>query len=117
VSRRGVREDFGRDRPPADKLISEIATEIVLGDRAKDYGHPKVNIQKIADGWTAYLGIPVTPHDVCQLMVILKAMRSRHGYHRDTTVDIAGYAQVDSVVSDDDEFPPDSPYTEERDEA
>ena len=95
-------------------LISEVAAEIVLGPRAAEYGHPKINITAIAEVWTTYLrakeaklggASEITPHDVCQMMILLKSMRAAQGYARDTTIDIAGYAQVDAVVCDDDKFP------------
>lgn len=92
------------------KTITEEADGLIRGARQKEYGPPVVNFQRIADGWMAYLlkrdleEDPLTPHDVANLMIILKAVRSSEGYKRDTAVDIAGYAALDAVVVGDDEL-------------
>ena len=78
------------------------------------YGHPKKNFKRIADGWNAYLfkratladgtPEPLRPHDVAQMMIILKAVRGAEGYHRDSVVDIVGYAALDAILAEDDEY-------------
>lgn len=75
------------------------AEEVVNGPRAQHYGPPTVNFQRIADLWTAWLnGRPnidadLTPYDVTYMMVLMKLARLQHQpYHRDSVVDIAGYA-------------------------
>jgi hypothetical protein len=86
------------------------AENLIRGDRQKDYGHPKVNFQRIGDAWQAYLlerdlaERPLTPHDVASLMIILKAVRNAEGYKRDTAVDIGGYAALDAILEGDDEL-------------
>lgn len=93
------------------RTVIEVADEIIHGDRAKMYGHPKVNFKRIAMGWNAYLhGRPSTDeqpldeHDVAELMIILKAVRGSQGYHRDSAIDTVGYASLDAIVSGDDEY-------------
>jgi hypothetical protein len=71
------------------------AQELIHGDRQKDYGHPRDNITHTANMFSAYLNTEVTPLDVCNLMMMLKMSRVHTtGYHRDSIVDIAGYAGV-----------------------
>lgn len=98
------------ERIVADPTVTHEADGLIRGARQKEYGPPKVNFQRIADGWGAYLlgrdlaEQPLTPHDVANLMVILKAVRAAEGYKRDTVVDIIGYAALDAVLEGDDEL-------------
>lgn len=87
------------------------AEKIIRGDRQEDYGHPSINLQRIATAWNGYFHNrptvdekPLTPHDVTQLMIILKAVRGAEGYKRDSAVDIGGYAALDSILAEDDEL-------------
>lgn len=55
------------------------------------------NHQRIADLWNAYLNgrrALIAPEDVAVMMILLKVARLGNGYHRDSVVDIAGYAGV-----------------------
>lgn len=78
--------------------VLEEAQKLINGDREADYGHPKKNMQDIANFWSVYLSgkagevVEVTPEDVCQMMVLLKMARGLNGpKKRDTVVDQAGY--------------------------
>lgn len=84
--------------------ILDQANEIIHGERLKHYGHPKTNFSRIAMGWEQYFGHPVTMMDVASCMIILKVMRMTEGYHRDSVMDIAGYAALMAVVEGDDEL-------------
>lgn len=96
------------------KTVNEEADEIIHGERAKMYGHPKINFVRIAMGWNAYLHArpvladgsiePLRPHDVAEMMIILKAVRGAEGYHRDSAVDTIGYAALDAILAEDDEY-------------
>jgi len=94
----------------AKQNVTEEANGLIRGDRQKDYGHPRINFQRIADGFNGYVRgrdleeKPFTPYDVANLMIILKAMRGTEGYKRDTAVDIVGYAALAAVVEGDDEL-------------
>lgn len=73
--------------------VLEEAAGLINGQRSKDYGHPRDNFKNIADLWTAYLGWEIKPLDVGLMMVLLKVARLENGvYHRDSVIDIAGYA-------------------------
>lgn len=87
----------------------EEAGQLVRGARAKHYGAPNVNLERIARGLAAY-GFRVenssgelrepTDFDVTQAMIILKVVRQADGYHRDSVVDIAGYAYLAELVTE-----------------
>lgn len=73
--------------------ILEEAQEIIHGERNKTYGHPRDQFALVAQLWSDYLGVEVTPDDHAAMMVLLKLSRVKTGgYHRDAAVDIAGYA-------------------------
>jgi len=104
----GMKEDVVNPEPTKSEHVSidAEAAGIIRGPRAKFYGHPKFNLTAIADAWQAYLStkhktkVTVDAHDVCNLMILLKAMRAGQGYHRDSAVDIVGYALLDEVLSE-----------------
>lgn len=80
--------------------ILEEAEKLINGERAADYGDASENFGRIADLWTAYHGAGFTRHDVAMMMTLVKVARMSGGYHRDSVVDIAGYAALDERVSD-----------------
>lgn len=73
--------------------ILEEAARIVDGPRRADYGTPLENHGRTAALWSAYLGVPITPRQVCMLNVLQKVSRDAHAPKRDNLVDIAGYAR------------------------
>lgn len=82
---------------PEKKSILMEAQELIHGQRAKDYGHPKINFQRIADLWNSYLRYSpnqeLTPQDIGVLMVLLKVARLQQSpNNRDSLVDLAGYS-------------------------
>ena len=82
------------------KSILKDAAKSVTGPRMKDYGPPSVNHARTAGLWSAYLGIHVSPADVCFLNILQKASRSKHRITRDALVDIAGYAENIAMLAD-----------------
>ncbi len=77
---------------PIDPTIAEEALAAVTGPRQRDYAHPKVNFQRIADLWSPILGVKVTPEQVALCMIQVKVGRLMNRYTRDSVVDILGYA-------------------------
>lgn len=86
------------DKPES---ILQEAERIVNGPRAQYYGPPAENFQRIADLWNGYLLAKavdgngcgdLTTRDVAALMALMKLARLMHTYHRDSVVDLAGYA-------------------------
>jgi hypothetical protein len=74
--------------------ILEEANDIIFGARNSTYGHPRENFANTASLWGAYLGQELSDQDVANLMILFKVSRVSKGrpYHRDSYVDIAGYA-------------------------
>ncbi|NIM50415.1 MAG: hypothetical protein GTO22_14390 [Gemmatimonadales bacterium] len=86
--------------------VLEEAASVVDGPRQHDYGSPKLNHTRLADAWNGYLlgrdlyARPLTPRDICNMMVLLKVMREAHRPKRDNLVDIAGWARNAEMVSE-----------------
>ena len=84
------------------KSVLDEAKEIIYGDREKTYGHPAKNLTTIAMMWSMYLGARLdaansvlSPQDVSVMMVLLKCARlANDPSHRDSVVDICGYAAL-----------------------
>ena len=66
----------------------------IVNERADQYGDPSPNMERTAALWSAYLGQPVTAHDVAMCMVLVKVSRAKAGVNADNYVDIAGYASI-----------------------
>lgn len=84
--------------PEQESILAE-AEKVVNGPRAQFYGPPVVNFKRIADLWDAWLvgrpdrSAPISTYDVAYMMILMKLARLQHQpYHRDSVVDIAGYA-------------------------
>jgi len=81
------------------RSVLQEAQDIIYGDREKTYGKPSKNLECIAQMWNAYLdsmgGRHLTAKDVACLMVLLKTARlANRPDHRDSVVDICGYAAL-----------------------
>lgn len=83
------------------KECLDLAAEIVLKDRNRQYGEPEDNFGKIAGMWGVYLGRPVSPCDVACLLSLLKIVRAKSNPHnRDSWIDLAGYAACGAECAD-----------------
>lgn len=84
---------------PVNKGILELAHMAVNGDRMDNYGSQLENFTRIADMWTVILKdsliFPISPQDVAMCMMALKLARltKTAGRHRDSIIDVAGYAE------------------------
>ena len=67
---------------------------MIVDERGKFYGDPRVNLDRIAGLWSAYLGHSVTAHDVAQMMVLVKISRSKVAKHDDNYTDAIGYTEI-----------------------
>jgi hypothetical protein len=75
--------------------VLDEAKDIIYGDREKTYGKPSKNLETIAVFWSEYIGTKLSAKDVAVMMVLLKAARLRNDIsHRDSVVDICGYAAL-----------------------
>lgn len=71
------------------------ANRIVNGERANTYGGPEDSFKTIAGFWSTYLKTeaPLEPSDVAAMLALLKIARLQNSpSHRDSWVDLAGYA-------------------------
>ncbi len=79
-------------------LVSEESAEIVK-QRGAVYGDPRPNHIRIAALWSVVFAHPVTPQQVAQCMRLVKESRLIESPgHRDSLLDICGYANVEDVV-------------------
>ena len=68
--------------------------------RGEAYGKPRVNHNRTARLWTAFLhnkglgsSLRINAEDVCLLNILQKGARTQHGaQHLDNLIDITGYA-------------------------
>jgi hypothetical protein len=77
---------------PIDPTIAADAVHAVTGPRQRDYAHPRVNFQRIADLWAPIFGVPITPEQVAVAMIQVKISREMNRHTRDNLVDLIGYA-------------------------
>lgn len=86
--------------PASTPTILDEAAALIDGDRADTYGDPRDNLARTAEMWTGYLGVGITPADVAHMMILLKVSRAKTTPgHRDSLVDIAGYAALAERVA------------------
>ena len=91
------------------KAVLQKASELITGDRDKEYGDAFINFKDIADGWGLILKTEVTREDVALCMAWVKMARlAKNPNHKDSWVDIAGYAglggEISSVVEREDKI-------------
>lgn len=82
-----------------EELLAQVE-KCICHDRNDTYGPPENSFQLIADFWTTYLGHPVSPVQVADMMELLKIARriGRKG-HIDNYIDGAGYAIIGGELS------------------
>ena len=77
-----------------NSILTE-AHNIIYGDREKTYGTPDLNLKRIAKIWEVIFGHSVTIEQVCHAMIGVKLARAVNSPdHRDTLVDLCGYAAL-----------------------
>lgn len=80
--------------------ILEHARDTVT-DRGANYGEASDNFDRIARLWSVLLGIDVQAHQVSAMMIAVKLARLYNDpAHRDSMIDIAGYAALWSECVD-----------------
>ena len=88
--------------------VCQEADNIINGQRRKDYGKVNESFQQVADFWSTYLSrnvvnafpdlpignmpVVLVAEDIANMMLLMKVSRAQNGFHRDSYVDIAGYA-------------------------
>lgn len=83
------------------------AQDLIQGQRQSDYGDKLTNFSQIAMLWQATLahklppGVRITPEDVAICMMQVKIARlAKSPDHKDSIMDIAGYAGCYSILQD-----------------
>lgn len=72
----------------------------VLVERSKTYGDPRQSMSAVAARWSITLGHAVTPAQVVLCLMDLKLARLQHdSAHRDSMVDLIGYATILNAVT------------------
>lgn len=67
----------------------------ILAERSKTYADPRQSMSAIAARWSITLGHAVTPVEVVLCLMDLKLARLQHDpAHRDSMVDLIGYATI-----------------------
>lgn len=96
---------------PVVPNILQDADTIINGDREQTYGDASKNLRNIAAYWSIHLNatygqnLSLTPADVCGMMILLKQARlANTPQHRDSLVDICGYAALLDKVNQQDEL-------------
>lgn len=105
-------------KAPRPNILRE-AEDIIYGDREKTYGDPSKNLLNIANFWSMYIRakhskipwakLELDIDDVCQMMILVKQARLINDpSHRDSKVDIAGYAALSDrcATQKDARYPP-----------
>jgi len=77
-----------------DIQIAYDATGTVANERMETHGDPESTHIAVSKMWTAYLGVPISPAEVAQMMVLLKIARAHRGYDRDHYLDQIGYVLI-----------------------
>ena len=67
----------------------------IIADRRATYGDVATSMVAVAARWSITLGHPVTPAEAMLCMIDLKLARLAHDpTHRDSVVDVIGYAAL-----------------------
>ncbi len=92
--------EYPNMEPPSESALLE-AERLVNGARQSTYGHPFDDFSRTASIWRGILGIEVTPEQVALCMIGVKMSRlCTSPAHRDSYVDIAGYAGTYEKVAE-----------------
>lgn len=83
------------------KSVLNEASELVNGDRQKQYGDPIKNWEETADIASAITGRSLSPQTCIMVLIAAKLARARFKYKRDTLVDICGYIEILNRVEED----------------
>lgn len=97
-----IRKNYEPKAEDPETILAE-AERVVNGPRRVEYGGVRTSFERIAAKWSVTLGTEVTPELVALAMIDLKTVRAMQGFHRDSFVDIAGYARCVELMQGDDD--------------
>lgn len=78
--------------------VLQEAERIVGGARSDSYGHPAEHSSRVAGAWRSLFGWDVDAYRVNLAMAIFKVARAVVAPHRDSLVDVGGYARTAEAV-------------------
>tara|TARA_R110002020_G_scaffold4749_9_gene20677 strand:+ start:3113 stop:3385 length:273 start_codon:yes stop_codon:yes gene_type:complete len=82
--------------------ILEMAATLVGGERARQHGDYLLLHERVAELWSTYLQVSITPKQVAFCMVLLKLARSEVGHHNpDNGIDASAYTALWAALSED----------------
>ncbi len=81
--------------------LSQILNSLTT-QKSKEYGPASVAMLKIADVWSALLGIKIRPHQVALLYAAAKLVRANHNYKQDNYLDLICYANIADEIHKED---------------
>jgi hypothetical protein len=88
-----VQKNLNQPKQSIRTSVLNEAEKIVNGQRANTYGGPEDSFKTIAKLWEGYTTREFSPADVAVMLALLKIARLKHSpEHRDSWVDLAGYA-------------------------
>lgn len=87
---------------PGQRNVLEEANSITQGVRADNYGSAAENAVQFAEIAAGATGLDIKPEHYPVLMICVKLARIQGGasFHRDSWVDIAGYARVAEMIQE-----------------
>ena len=81
--------------PLPRSVALETAKAMITGDRERDHGAIENNFQAIADFWSCFLGVKITPAQAATMMALLKIARMKSNPKKDDHyVDAIGYCAI-----------------------
>jgi hypothetical protein len=83
-------------------IILEQAKTLTNTDRQQSYGTPLSNFTRIANFWSSYLEIDITPEQAAMCMALVKVSRSMQSKEVDNYIDGAAYFAIAGELSNDD---------------
>lgn len=85
--------------------ILNQAAHLINNDRARDYGSPRINHERIADLWSVVLGHRVTPAQVALCMAQVKISRLvQTPNHLDSFIDAAAYIGIAGEIATESDY-------------
>lgn len=80
-------------------IILEQAKTLTNTDRQQSYGTPLSNFTRIANLWSSYLEIDITPEQAAMCMALVKVSRSMQSKEVDNYIDGAAYFAIAGELS------------------
>lgn len=80
----------------ANDILNEARA--IVQDRMASYGEPTDNMSRTASLWSAYLEVPIHPHQVAGCMVLVKLARAMESSKVDNGIDGAAYFAIMSEL-------------------